>query len=398
MAKSDFDKALALIAKKGTARTDSVADHLGIAPEAVAELLHPAIESGYLVSCTILRPGKPDSAEYRVCLAADDASPLRPVPFAITRKRAEVARTAIRHTPPTRLEIRDFKAVEPVKSAPETPMSQETQITRQQVLDVIQSAGAAGITRAALVGRFGGKAGAIDQHLLTLATQKPPAIHRPSRGLIVASGMQPEPARKVVQSAAGKQMHATREAVLGWLGNQREGYCALAQAIAQAIGCTEDSTRAVLAGLYAGMKVDRIDVGGDWGYSIGTPTLDTRDAAATDHCREQTAKSETQTGLSCADETQTCTQQTQGADPFAVVGFDLGIAERDKTAIFISQPMASEPAVVEDILLDTPDDVEFAIFSSGGLDIYCADTTITLNKAVLGKLRGFLGLFQGDAA
>lgn len=398
MAKSNFDLALTLIAKKGSSRTDAIATYLGIAPEAVAELLQPALESGYLVSCTILRPGKPDSAEYRVCLAADDASPLRPVPFAITRKRAEVARTAIRHTPPTRLENRDFKAVESVKSAPETPMSQETQITRQQVLDVIQSAGAAGITRAALVGRFGGKAGAIDQHLLTLATQKPPAIHRPSRGLIVASGMQPEPARKVVQSAAGKQMHATREAVLGWLGNQREGYCALAQAIAQAIGCTEDSTRAVLAGLYAGMKVDRIDVGGDWGYSIGTPTLDTRDAAATDPCREQTAKSATQTGLSCADETQTCTQQTQGADPFAVVGVDLGIAERDKTAIFISQPMASEPAVVEDILLDTPDDVEFAIFSSGGLDIYCADTTITLNKPVLGKLRNFLGLFHGEAA
>lgn len=56
------------------------------------------------------------------------------------------------------------------------------------------------------------------------------------------------------------------------------------------------------------------------------------------------------------------------------------------------------PAIVEDIRLSDPDTVEFAIYSSGGLDIFSEDCAITLDRAVLGKLRSFLGLFQGEAA
>lgn len=47
--------------------------------------------------------------------------------------------------------------------------------------------------------------------------------------------------------------------------------------------------------------------------------------------------------------------------------------------------------------IDEPDLVELCIFSSGGMDIYFEDNTITLSAPVLAKLRAFLGLFQEAA-
>lgn len=55
------------------------------------------------------------------------------------------------------------------------------------------------------------------------------------------------------------------------------------------------------------------------------------------------------------------------------------------------------PAVVEDLTIDNPDTTEFAIYSSGGLDIFTDDCAITLQKPVVAKLRAFLGLFQEAA-
>ena len=53
--------------------------------------------------------------------------------------------------------------------------------------------------------------------------------------------------------------------------------------------------------------------------------------------------------------------------------------------------------LAEDIDITDPDTVEFAIFSSGGLDIYSDDGSVTLAAPVLKKLRAFLGLFQEAA-
>ena len=62
------------------------------------------------------------------------------------------------------------------------------------------------------------------------------------------------------------------------------------------------------------------------------------------------------------------------------------------------KPFVSAPAPFsEDIELDDPEQVEFAIFSSGGLDMYTDQGNVTLGKAVLHKLRAFLGLFQEAA-
>lgn len=44
--------------------------------------------------------------------------------------------------------------------------------------------------------------------------------------------------------------------------------------------------------------------------------------------------------------------------------------------------------------IDDPDQVEIAIFSSGGMDIYFDDNTIALSGPVLAKLRAFLGVSQ----
>ena len=55
------------------------------------------------------------------------------------------------------------------------------------------------------------------------------------------------------------------------------------------------------------------------------------------------------------------------------------------------------PAVVEDLTIDDPDTTEFAIYSSGGLDIFTDDCAITLQKPVVAKLRAFLGLFAEAA-
>lgn len=51
----------------------------------------------------------------------------------------------------------------------------------------------------------------------------------------------------------------------------------------------------------------------------------------------------------------------------------------------------------EDIELNDPDQVEFAIFSSGGLDMYTDQGNVTLGRDVLRKLRAFLGLFAEAA-
>lgn len=52
------------------------------------------------------------------------------------------------------------------------------------------------------------------------------------------------------------------------------------------------------------------------------------------------------------------------------------------------------PTIVEDINVADPKDVEFAIYSSGSMDMHFTDLSVTLQPPVLAKLRGFLGLFQ----
>lgn len=271
--------------------------------------------------------------------------------------------------------------VRPAIYVPETDMSRNNCITRQQVLAAIVEAGAAGCSPKSLIERFECSDQVIYNHVLSLDKKKPPVIFKPERGRIVASqfnGLQPP--RKIVQSAAGSATHATRETVLAWLEDQPEGNSAVPAAVAQGIGCTEDSTRAVLAGLYAGLKVDRQKIGNDFAYFVGQLQAETATPeASAPAIAEQAVESAPQEAPVAPTEQPAAIPSQQLVDE---------IADMLRT---------TAPAVVEDVMLDDPEQVEFAIFSSGGLDIYCAETTVTLNKAVLGKLRAFLGLFQEAA-
>jgi hypothetical protein len=62
-----------------------------------------------------------------------------------------------------------------------------------------------------------------------------------------------------------------------------------------------------------------------------------------------------------------------------------------------SQVSQNQQAWVEDIIITDPDMAEFAVFSSGGLDIYYEDSTVSMTAPVLRKLRDFLGLFAEAA-
>lgn len=297
------------------------------------------------------------------------------------------------------------------KVGPATSSEDESMnISQQQVLDVIASAGTEGIKPPEIAARVGLQSvdKAIRNHLYRLKSCG--QIETPEHGLyrIAAQGVtvrrsgpsekpaDRQPPRKVVQTASIKAVHATRESVMAWLENRSEGVISTVWTIAHSLGCTEESTAAVLAGLYAGLKVDRCKVGEEWGYIIGTPKLETQHEATAEVCGEQIAESSPQPALSSTNEPQASAEILPCAEHI-LPGGELALPSRGQVhelADLLKQPMPIMPAIVEDIYLDKPDDVEFAIFCSGGLDIYCAETTVTLTKDVLGKLRAFLGLFQ----
>ena len=52
-------------ASKAGARTDELADHVGILPRQVAPLLHDYVQRGELVTCIVQRPGQRDCTLYR---------------------------------------------------------------------------------------------------------------------------------------------------------------------------------------------------------------------------------------------------------------------------------------------------------------------------------------------
>lgn len=66
-------------------------------------------------------------------------------------------------------------------------------------------------------------------------------------------------------------------------------------------------------------------------------------------------------------------------------------AERDAVAAVFGPALRVAP---DCLCIDDPDQVEMAVFSSGGMDIYFDDNTITLAAPVLAKLRAFLGFPQ----
>ena len=60
------EMAIEFIAKKGTARSEDIAQISGFKSHEVAVRLHPFVTGGVLVSCRVQRPGKPSCNEYRL--------------------------------------------------------------------------------------------------------------------------------------------------------------------------------------------------------------------------------------------------------------------------------------------------------------------------------------------
>lgn len=284
--------------------------------------------------------------------------------------------------------------VPPATYKPEIDISRETVVTRQQVLAVIKEAGAAGISKQDLVAKFEHLVpeNAITSHLVML--KKDGAVANPSRGTWVATSAT-KPVSAVATPAQSKQQHATREAVMAWLEKQPEGYGGIPHAIAQDIGCSEESTSTVLAGLYGALKIERAKVGEDWAYFLDRTDEDKPAITPSPETPSKIAlKSPLTVGSAPA---ITAPASAYPAEEIILPGGELAIPSRAQIAELIAMPGSLQPTVVEDVMLDDPEIVEFAIFSSGGMDIYCAESTVSLNKAVLGKLRAFLGLFQEAA-
>lgn len=66
----------------------------------------------------------------------------------------------------------------------------ETKITREAVLDAIEEAGAAGISRKQLIEQFGVGESVIDNHIMHLNRQQPPVIVKPRPGFFVGADHQ----------------------------------------------------------------------------------------------------------------------------------------------------------------------------------------------------------------
>jgi len=216
----------------------------------------------------------------------------------------------------------------------------ETQVTRQQVLDAIVAAGSSGISRKELIKKFEYVDSIIDNHVMLLNRAKPPVIYKPRPGLLIDIRF---------KSAGAESKHDQETAIA----------------------------------------------------PASTATVEP--------CVQQTAKSETQAALTATGDTQSKAEGTpqiaydwvKGPAPHDIHGTSLDVHHHDAADLppaSLAQQMAQIggfiPTIVEDINVADPKDVEFAIYSSGCMDMHFTDLSVTLQPPVLAKLRGFLGLFQ----
>lgn len=226
---------------------------------------------------------------------------------------AEIVGDEYRITPagraacPFRNPLAAAPAIEPEKF---TMPKGETKLTRQQVLAAIVEAGAAGISRAALVEKFAHRVerNAVDMHITAINRVLPPVIFKPSHGHLVAiEFVDAFNAQESAQKTASTATDPKFSALMPKPAHDIHG---------------------------VSLTVDHHEV-----TDLPAPSL---------------------------------------AAQMAQIGGRL-------------------PAIVEDMTLDDPDTVEFALYSSGGLDIFAEDCAITLQAPVLNKLRAFLGTLKEAA-
>lgn len=409
----DLDRVLASIAKQKTARSDMLAAQLKLAPEALAAMLQPAVESGYLVACAVIRPGKPDAVDYRVSEAASGAA--KAMSFGDFRivGRPKGTPIPLKQIQPVRRQIAPAISTEPVMA--------KDKLTRQQVLAAIVAAGKTGIHRKTLIEQFGVPEANIDMHVTALFRQSPPVIYKPERGLLCAIEFESAPpARTVVANAAGTSMAATWQVVMNYLEDRPVGTATMPSAIAKGIGCTEESTRKVLLGLFAGMKIDRTKLGDDFSYFVGEGFDEGEDAAARPAIDQESGD-----GAQVEPAPASAVISTQ-ADPLAspsmseqqVADFVNNLepepdtwpnkapeelkpwhprAKGQQEAELARNQIATAPAGFDEVVFTDAAMTEMAVWSNGALTIDDGAITVQLSVDVTRKLRNYLGLFEGAA-
>lgn len=292
--------------------------------------------------------------------------------------------------------------VPPITVQPETDMARDNIITRQQVFAHIAAAGADGITRKNLIEHFAVPAANIDMHLTALRRLSPPAIFQPERGLIVA--VEPAlPARTVSDGPLGKATHATREVVLRYLEGRPAGTASTAGAISEATGCSEESTRAVLGGLFAGLKINREQVGDDFAYFVPPPTTEPaavveRYELSVEHfvpppATEPAAADTTVETIEITGVKQTTEAMIQ-ADTPAPACVQEPAKNNTQTALTVASETQARPALPASIVVDNADDIEIWLSSDGSMRFVSEHLVVSLAKPATRKLREFLGLFQ----
>lgn len=220
-------------------------------------------------------------------------------------------------------------------------------ISQSDVLSIITKAGASGITRAALFDKTDATHKAIANHLTRLTNAR--SIERLGRGCYVATNLKtaPETVSTAADALPGFDLPGGELRVVG--GDP---------------------------GLVAELAKEGTDI-------HGIPlTVDHHDVAdlSAEHLEQQMA----QIG-----------NLLPHLDELEVKAVPGGVSEHMEK---YSDRLPSFIPVVEDIRISDPETVEFCIYSSGGLDIFSDEAPpITLDKNVLAKLRGFLGLFQEAA-
>lgn len=273
--------------------------------------------------------------------------------------------------------------VQPITVKPEVEMSKENVVTRQQVLAAIEAAGPSGISPKFLIAAFGCSDSVIYNHISLLSKQQPPVIFKPKTGLVCAIKFQQGGMAKAASEKtppAGRL--AMRTSVLEWL----EGKPASTEAaIAEGIGCTRESTNAVLQGLVAAQKIQLITITGQHLFSIQAAS------AAPD--------------IKVA--------QSKLATPPAAAVVIPAVVSSDSSAkqalITMSPEIDLETIEVKGIpdrraqtKIDVDaDDLEIGIFTDGSMDFLVDDglddAHIKLTSEAVTKLRRFLGLFQEAA-
>lgn len=240
----------------------------------------------------------------------------------------------------------------------------ETRITRDQVLAAIKEAGSAGINRKQLLERFGCSESNMDNHLMNLA--KMHAIFRPKPGHCVAAGLVyeggSEPETKLVPRLA------SREAVKAFLQGKK---AMSAQAIADGINASLETTEAVLRGLWAGLQVEREKVEGGAFYFLpeSAPIQPTAEF----------------------DPAQSAPAEEVAHEPIPATPAEPEELEAEQIEVTAVGDRRG-PVVITDA-----EDLDIGMFSSGRLEISVGRDTVVIEPAAMKKLRGFLGLFQEAA-